>query len=191
MNQKIEPIVILPKAQFPGTVITVEKDEEIAPALEYLKSLDHVGFDTETKPSFKKGEFYKVSLLQLASDEYAVLFRLHYLKDFTLIKAYLENENIKKIGVAIRDDIKSLHKIFPFEAKNFIELADMAKISNLKNFGLKGMTEEVLKHTLSKKAKLSNWEAPVLRPDQLRYAATDAWVGLALYHAILAISKGE
>lgn len=191
MNQKIEPIVILPKAQFPGTVITVEKDEEIAPALEFLKNLDHVGFDTETKPAFKKGESYKVSLLQLASEEHAVLFRLHYLQDFSLIKAYLENEGIKKIGVAIRDDIKSLQKIFPFEPKNFIELADMAKSSNLKNFGLKGMTEEVLKHTLSKKAKLSNWEAPVLRPDQLRYAATDAWVGLELYHAILAITKGE
>lgn len=191
MNQKLEPIVILPKAQFPGKIITVEKDEDIAPALEFLKSLDHVGFDTETKPAFKKGESYKVSLLQLASDEHAILFRLHYLKDFSLIKEYFENEGIKKIGVAIRDDIKSLQKIFPFEAKNFVELADMAKTSNLKNFGLKGMTEEVLKHTLSKKAKLSNWEAPVLRNDQLRYAATDAWVGLALYHAIIAISKSE
>lgn len=191
MNQKLEPIVILPKAQFPGKIITVEKDEDIAPALEYLKSLDHVGFDTETKPSFKKGEFYHVSLLQLSSDEHAILFRLHYLKDFSLIKAYFENEGIKKIGVAIRDDIKSLQKIFPFEPKNFIELADLAKSSNLKSFGLKGMTEEVLKHTLSKKAKLSNWEALVLRPDQLRYAATDAWVGLELYHAILALTKGE
>ena len=189
MNQKSEPIVILPKAQFPGKIITITKDEEIAPALELLKGLDHVGFDTETKPSFKKGEFYHVSLLQLASDEHALLFRLHYLKDFSLIKDYFENAGIKKIGVAIRDDIKSLQKVFPFEARNFIELADMAKSNNLKNFGLKGMTEEVLKHTLSKKAKLSNWEAHDLKPDQLRYVATDAWVGLALYHAIIEIDK--
>ena len=191
MNHKLQPILLLPKAQFPGKIITVEKDEDIAAALELLKKEDHVGFDTETKPSFKKGEFYHVSLLQLASDEYAVLFRLHYLKDFSILKAYMENESVRKIGVAIRDDIKSLQKVFPFEPKGFVELAEMAKSSNMKNFGLKGMTEEVLKHTLSKKAKLSNWEAPVLKSDQLRYAATDAWVGLALYHAIIAILGNE
>lgn len=189
MNQKVEPIIILPKAQFPGKIITITKDEEIAPALKYFEGLDHVGFDTETKPSFKKGEFYHVSLLQLASDEHALLFRLHYLKDFSLLKAYLEDDSVRKIGVAIRDDIKSLQKVFPFEPKSFVELADMAKTSKLQNFGLKGMTEEVLKHTLSKKAKLSNWEAPVLKNDQLRYAATDAWIGLALYHAIIKFSK--
>lgn len=191
MNQKAEPIVILPKAQFPGKITTVTSDSEIGPALELLAGLDHVGFDTETKPAFKKGESYTVSLLQLASDEHAILFRLHHLRDFSLIKAYLEDESIKKIGVAIRDDIKSLQKVFSFEPKNFIELADMARAQNLKNFGLKGMTEEVLKHTLSKKAKLSNWEAHYLKPDQLRYAATDAWVGLALYHAIIKFSGNE
>jgi len=189
MNQKLQPIVILPKAQFPGKIITVEKDSDIAPALALLQNQDHVGFDTETKPSFKKGEFYHVSLLQLASDEYAILFRLHFLTDFSLIKMFMEDAGVRKIGVAIRDDIKSLQKVFNFEARNFIELADMAKTANLKNFGLKGMTEEVLKQTLSKKAKLSNWESPILKTDQLRYAATDAWVGLALYHAITKFSE--
>jgi len=113
------------------------------------------------------------------------LFRLHHLKDFTLIKFMFEDESIIKAGVAIRDDIKGLQKIFDFAPKNFIELSDMARDKKLKNFGLKGMTEEVLNLTLSKRAKLSNWEASDLKLDQLHYAATDAWIGRELYLALI------
>lgn len=184
MNDKFDDTNIFVKAQFPGEIIMINSDNEIAPALDLLRSEPLIGFDTETKPSFKKGEVYQVSLLQLATPDYALLFRLHGLKDFTLIKAFFENENYKKIGVAIRDDIKALQKAFHFEPKGFVELSEMAKSYNLKNFGLKGMTEEVLNLTLSKRAKLSNWEAKDLKNDQKFYAATDAWIGREIYIAI-------
>jgi ribonuclease D len=185
MNDKFENTNIFAKAEFPGKIIMVNSDEEIAPALEMLRSDPLIGFDTETKPSFKKGEVYHVSLLQLANSEYAILFRLHSLSDFSLIKALFEDENYKKMGVAIRDDIKGLQKLFAFGPKGFVELADMAKTYQLKNFGLKGMTEEVLNLTLSKRAKLSNWEAKDLKNDQRNYAATDAWIGREIYVALL------
>lgn len=163
----------------------VDSDADIGPALDLMRLDPLIGFDTETKPAFKKGEVYQVSLLQLATPDHAILFRLHSLKDFSLIKAFFEDENHKKIGVAIRDDIKALQKTFPFEPKGFVELSEMAKTYKLKNFGLKGMTEEVLNLTLSKRAKLSNWESSVLKNDQKLYAATDAWIGREIYIALL------
>ncbi|NOT78398.1 MAG: 3'-5' exonuclease domain-containing protein 2 [Bacteriovoracaceae bacterium] len=185
MNDKLDSAPNFKRARFEGEILTVSKDEEIATALSRLLGKPIIGFDTETKPSFKKGEFYHVSLLQLASDDCAILFRLHHLKDFTLIKSMFEDESIIKAGVAIRDDIKGLQKIFDFAPKSFIELSDMARDKKLKNFGLKGMTEEVLNLTLSKRAKLSNWEASDLKLDQLHYAATDAWIGRELYLALI------
>lgn len=184
MNDKFENNNIFARAQFPGKIIMINCDEEIAPALDMLRSDYLIGFDTETKPSFTKGEVYQVSLLQLANAEHALLFRLHGLKDFTLIKAIFEDENYKKMGVAIRDDIRALQKIFSFGPKGFVELSELAKSNQLKNFGLKGMTEEVLNLTLSKRAKLSNWEAKDLKKDQQNYAATDAWIGRELYIAL-------
>lgn len=184
MNDKVDPAHIFVKAQFPGEIILINRDEEIAPALDLLKGESLIGFDTETKPSFKKGEVYTVSLLQLASPDYALLFRLHTLSDYSLISKFFEDEGIKKIGVAIRDDIKGLQKLFPFTPKGFVELSDMAKEQGLKNFGLKGLTEEVLALTLSKRAKLSNWESSSLKRDQLQYAATDAWIGREIFVAL-------
>ena len=184
MNDKYDPAPNYAKAQFSGKIITIVKDEDIPLALEFFKDERIIGFDTETKPSFKKGEFYHVSLLQLSSDDYALLFRLHFLKDFSLLKIFFEDKSIVKAGVAIRDDIKALQKLFPFTPHGFVELSDIAKERNMKNFGLKGMTEEILNLTLSKKAKLSNWEAHDLKQDQLQYAATDAWIGKKLYQKL-------
>lgn len=184
MNDKFDDNNIYVRAQFPGEIIMINSDKEIASALDLLRSDPLIGFDTETKPAFKKGEVYQVSLLQLATPDHALLFRLHGLSDFSLLKVFFEDGNFKKIGVAIRDDIKALQKTFPFEPKGFVELSEMAKSYNLKNFGLKGMTEEVLNLTLSKRAKLSNWESKDLKNDQKLYAATDAWIGREIYIAL-------
>jgi ribonuclease D len=150
-------------------------------ALQILTKTKVVGFDTETKPSFRKGEIYNVSLLQLSTDLNAFLFRLHHIKDLSPFIDFFENAEIIKAGVAIRDDIKGLQKLISFLPKGFIELADLAKENNLKNFGLKGMTEEVLGLTLSKKAKLTNWETHEFTHEQTMYAATDAWIGREIY----------
>lgn len=184
MNDKFDDYSIFEKAQFPGEIIMVNSDHDMPKAMEYLRSEPLIGFDTETKPSFRKGEVYMVSLLQLATSTHALLFRLHNINDFSLLKIFFEDQSIKKIGVAIRDDIKALQKTFPFDPQGFVELAELAKSKNLKNFGLKGMTEEVLNLTLSKRAKLSNWEIKELKNDQKIYAATDAWIGREIYIAL-------
>lgn len=173
-----------PKASFTGKIHLITDDNEISPAIKILEQSKIIGFDTETRPSFKKGEYYKVSLLQLSTADEAFLFRLLHFKEHHHFQALFENENIIKTGVAIRDDIKGLQKHYHFTPNGFVELADLAKEKQLKNFGLKGMTEEVLGLTLSKKAKLTNWESKDFTPEQKIYAATDAWIGREIYLAL-------
>ena len=171
----------LPRISFPGKIYLINSNLELNAVAKELEGIKEFGFDTETKPSFKKGEFYKVSLLQLATHEKVFLFRLHYLTEFQILKNIFENPEIIKVGAALRDDLRQLQMIFKFSAKNFIELQDLAKVKGLKNFGLKGMTEEVLEATISKGPKLTNWEASELTSSQQLYAATDAWIGLEIY----------
>ncbi len=173
--------LIYPKASFPGKIVVVSNDDDVLHALNCLNQSTVIGFDTETRPSFRKGEVYSVSLLQLSTATDAFLFRLLHLRDLSPFISFFENEEIIKAGVAIRDDIKGLQKQFSFSPRGFIELADLAKLNQLKNFGLKGMTEEVLGLTLSKRAKLTNWETHEFTAEQKMYAATDAWIGREIY----------
>lgn len=183
MSENISP-VNYPLIQFKGKIHLITNDSELSAVAEKFNSAKELGFDTETRASFRKGEVYKVALLQLSTDHDAFLVRLHGIKNFESIKTALENPNIIKAGVAIRDDLKNLQKLFKFVPQNFIELQDLAKKKGLQNFGLKGMTEEVLQARLSKAAKITNWEVPKLTEQQILYAATDAWIGLQLFRAI-------
>lgn len=169
---------------FQGEIHLICSDKELLEVAEDLKSAKFLGFDTETKPSFVKGQIYKVALLQLSTESDAYLIRLHRISQFQILVSIFENTEIVKVGVAIRDDIKTLQKMFRFEPQNFIELQTLAKINGLNNFGLKGMAEEVLKGTVNKGPKMTNWEAKVLTDRQLSYAATDAWIGLKLFESL-------
>jgi ribonuclease D len=187
--------VITPKIytriSFEGKIHLIQNDLELEKILPELMAAVELGFDTETRPSFKKGQVYKVALLQLATAEKAYLIRLHGITQFEGLKKIFENEACVKTGVAIRDDLKSLQKLFTFEPKNFTELQTLAKDIGLKNFGLKGMTEEVLEATLSKGPKTTNWENYSLTEKQLLYAATDAWIGLKLYQAMTLLKRNK
>lgn len=169
---------------FPGKIHLINTDQELKAVSSRLLATQEFGFDTETRPSFKKGEVYQVALLQLATETDAYIVRLHRVRQFDVFKNIFENESVTKIGLAIRDDLKQLQKRFQFAPKNFIELQTMAKEKGLENFGLKGMTEELLNATITKGPKTTNWEAHELTDRQILYAATDAWIGLKLYHKL-------
>lgn len=169
---------------FPGKIHVIHTDQDMQAIESLLSASKEFGFDTETRPSFKKGEVYQVALLQLATDHDAFIIRLHRVKHLEIIKTMFENREVLKVGVAIRDDLKQMQKRFQFNPENFIELQEVAKTKGLENFGLKGMTEEVLQRTITKGPKTTNWEASELTDRQILYAATDAWIGLKLYKAI-------
>ncbi|MDA9189552.1 3'-5' exonuclease domain-containing protein 2 [bacterium] len=169
---------------FQGRIHLIRSNKELLSVAEDINSAHILGFDTETRPSFKKGQIYKVALLQLSTQSDAYIIRLHEITNFESLITVFENTEIIKTGVAIRDDIITLQKAFKFEPQNFIELQTLAKKKGLTKFGLKGMSEELLKGTVTKGAKMTNWEAPILTPRQLKYAATDAWIGLKLFEKL-------
>jgi ribonuclease D len=169
---------------FTGRIHLINSDQKLATVAPQISSAEVLGFDTETRPSFLKGQVFKVALLQFATAHDAYLIRLHHITQFQGIIDIFENDKIIKVGAAIRDDLNLLQKLFKFKPSRFIELQDLAKSKGLKNFGLKSMTEEILQGTISKGPKMTNWEDPVLTDRQLMYAATDAWIGLMLYQKL-------
>jgi ribonuclease D len=176
---------------FKGQIHLIDSDEQMNQAISILRQAKHLGFDTETRPSFKVGEVYPVAQLQLATETDAFVIRLKNIRQFAGLKDIFENEEIIKVGAAIAHDLKQLQKIFKFEHKGFLEIQKLAKAKGLKNFGLKGMAEEVFQASITKGPKLTNWDAAVLTSQQIQYAATDAWIGLKIYHALKAMVVDE
>ena len=176
-----EELTDLPLKWFEGEIILIDTYEQIRSAVRVLSSKSIIGFDTETRPSFKKGVINKVSLLQLSTRDQAFLFRINKIGLPDEIVKILTNPEILKPGVAIRDDIKSLQEIKNFEPEGFIELQDYARDLGILNFSLKKLTAIVLGFRISKSQQLTNWEADVLTEAQEIYAATDAWTALQIF----------
>lgn len=175
----------LPLRAFEGKIHVVENENDIRKAVAFLSKYDKIGFDTETKPSFKKGRTNKVSLLQLSNSDTAFLFRLNGNGLHQDIANLLANESITKIGVAIKDDIIALQKLRKFEAATFVDLQTFVKKLGFQNFSLQKLAALVLGFRISKAKRLSNWENKQLSKAQLKYAATDAWVSLEIYNKLL------
>lgn len=179
-----EELNTLPLASFPGEIHLVTERTKIAQTIEELRSHEVVGFDTETRPSFTKGQRYTVSLLQLAIPNKAFLFRLNHTGLTKELVSFLETDEIIKAGVGIRDDIKALQKLTHFNAEGFVELAAVAKSIGLQVESVKKLAGLMLGFRISKSAQTSNWEAEQYTDKQISYAATDAWVCLELYHSL-------
>ena len=181
-----EDLADLPLHAFDGEIVLVENEDQLKLALEYLKNQDVLGFDTETKPSFKRGQVHQVALLQLSTCDKAFIFRINKIGLPNSLKRILADEQITKVGVAIRDDIKTLQKINTFTPKGFVELQDEVKGFGIQDFSLKKITGIVLGFRISKSQRLSNWEATELTEAQLSYAATDAWVSCGIFNSLIA-----
>ena len=174
----------LPLVQFEGEITLIESKEDYLASIEYLAHQKVLGFDTETKPAFKKGVVYEVALLQLATKDRAFLFRLNKIGLPNGLKSILENPKIEKIGVAIRDDIKGLQKLNQFKPGGFVELQERVKDYGIQDFSLKKISAIVLGCRISKSQRVTNWEAPELTEAQQIYAATDAWVSHRIYESL-------
>ncbi len=140
-----------------------------------------LGFDTETRPAYKKGESYLPSLLQLACEDEVYIFQLKQLGLAKPLRDILADPAIIKAGVALDYDISELKKLSSFNVAGFTDLGNLAKKAGIKNHGLRGLAAVLLGFRISKGAQTSNWAKNVLTPQQIQYAATDAWVGRRLY----------
>ncbi len=176
-----EVILGLPVKSFEGEIVIIDSEDKISEAVSYLKGFKVLGFDTETRPAFKKGEHHQVALLQLATNEKAFLFRLNKIGLPGDIMDILSDKNIFKTGVAIHDDLKALKSLANFTPEGFIELQTYVSEFGIDDNGLKKLTCNLLGFRISKKARLSNWEDEIYSDVQKKYAATDAWVSYEIY----------
>ncbi len=174
-----------PLASFEGVIHVIEQPEDLDKALKYLNNQSIIGFDTETRPAFKKGQVFPVSLLQLATSDQAFLFRINKIGLPPGVVKILASSKILKIGAAIRDDIKILQRVVPFKPMGFIELQDLVKDYGIESFSLKKLSAIVLGFRISKSQRLTNWDAEELTEQQLIYGATDAWVACDIYKQLL------
>jgi ribonuclease D len=177
-----EEVNALPLGQFEGDLFLIDKVEDIEEVSEFLVQQRVIGFDTETKPAFKKGVTNQVSLLQLSTSTQAFLFRLNEIGFPDPIRNILEKESIVKVGAAVHDDIKGLARLTDsFYANSFFDLNDELRRVGFINIGVRNLCAMVLGMRISKSEQVSNWEAEKLTIKQQRYAATDAWGCLEIF----------
>jgi ribonuclease D len=175
----------LPRELFGGRIIVVITPQEAKKAVDYLMTYSLLGFDTETRPSFKKGKQNLVSLIQVSTLDTCFLFRINMMGITSDILRLLEDTSIPKIGVSVHDDILSLHKRVGFTPGIFIDLQELVRKIGVEDMSLQKLYANIMGKKISKTQQLSNWEANILTEKQKLYASTDAWACLILYNEIL------
>ena len=176
----------LPLIAWEGEIQILESAEEMEAAASILANESHLGFDTETRPSFKKGDYYPPALIQLATEHCVYLFRISETETFNPLLPILESPDILKTGVAIKDDVKELRAMEDFTPNGFVEIADITVKLGYENRGLRALAGLLLQGRISKAAQVTNWARPKLDNKQVRYAATDAWISREIYRQAVA-----
>ncbi len=179
----------LPAIEFKGEIRVIDNECDIEEACKYLQKQSVIGFDTETRPSFKPGVSFRVSLLQLSSREVCYLFRLNKIPLAKPLLKLLENKKVLKIGADVAGDLRSLRQIRHFRDGGFVDLQQIAPEWGVEDKSLRKMSAIILGQRVSKAQRLSNWEAATFTERQMVYAATDAWVCTLIYDKLLHTSK--
>jgi ribonuclease D len=184
-NISSEEIRDLELKSFEGDIFVIDDIHQFKRVIKRLENSRLLGFDTETRPSFRKGRKNKVSLLQLAGPHIACLFRINKIGIPDELCKILVNSEIIKAGVAIHDDIKSLGNIKKFQPEGFVDLQRYVKDFGIESSGLKKLTAIILGFRISKSQQVTDWETQHLSDAQQLYAATDAWVCYEIYSKLL------
>lgn len=177
-----EDLYKLPAAEYKGNIIVVDNPSKLLPAIQKLNSETIIGFDTETRPSFRKGQSYNVSLIQLATKDSCYLFRTNELGYPKELIDLLENPDITKVGLSIHDDFHNLRRTTEVEAQGFIDLQSFVKDYKISDNSLSKIYAILFGERVSKGQRLSNWEAEELTEAQQHYASLDAFACLKIYN---------
>ena len=187
IQNKIDKSLIagMPRAAFQGRIYVIYSEQEARKAVDYLNKCEIVGIDTETRPSFRKGQVNKVALLQISTLDTCFLFRLNHIGLPDFLEDFLQND-ILKIGLSLRDDFNMLRKRNPQDPRtgNWIELQDYVSQFGIEEKSLQKIYALLFQKKISKSQRLSNWEAETLTEAQQSYAATDAWACVRIYQQL-------
>ncbi|MFA6360669.1 MAG: 3'-5' exonuclease [Dysgonamonadaceae bacterium] len=167
---------------FNGEIIVIDDVDDVDDAVEYLKQFKVIGFDTETKPVFRKNVTRKVALMQLATMDKCFLFRLNRIQYPDVLDDIICNDEVMKVGLSLRDDFAALRQRSDCSPLNFVDLQSFVKDYDIKDMSLQKIYAILFNKKIAKNQRLSNWEAKVLKDSQKMYAAIDAWASLRIYN---------
>ena len=176
----------MPVAAFEGEVVVVDREEQVAEAVAYLRTQPVIGVDTEARPSFQRGVHYPTALVQIASHERCYLFRLTHIGMPQELADLFADPSIRKVGLAFRDDINGLRRRHDFTPANCVDVQSMVARYGIMDLGLQKVFAICFGKKISKSQQLTNWENTHLTPEQARYASTDAWATLLIYEDLIA-----
>jgi ribonuclease D len=184
-----EEFSIFPVEEFTGQIVEIRTIEECGEAVDYLSNFEMLGFDTETRPTFRKGSMNGVALIQLSTNDICFLFRL-CITGFpaTLIKL-LSNPGILKIGLSLRDDFQSMGRRMRFTPQGFVDLQKIVREHDIEDLSLQKIYALLFHKKISKGQRLTNWEADELSLSQQKYASLDAWACLKIYEELCPAKK--
>ena len=183
MGKKItkEEIAGFAVEEFPGKIHVIDNPGDAEKAVHYLFQFDWLGFDTETRPSFKRGDLHTVSLIQISTFDTCFLFRLNG-NGFPLpLIDLLSEPEILKIGLSLKDDFMSMSRILKFSPQGFVDLQKLVQKYDIEDLSLQKIYAILFHKKISKNQRLTNWEAERLSEAQKKYAALDAWACLKIY----------
>ncbi len=176
-----QEIADLPIRRYEGDVVLVSTPDAAEHAMQDIRSEAVVGFDTETRPAFVKGQSYLPCLAQVATARAVYLFRLQHMDASAHLRELLVAHHTAKVGVALAGDLRALRQMFAFEANRVVDPGVIARGHGLEQTGLRNLAGIFLGFRIPKGARTSNWAAARLSPAQINYAATDAWACRELY----------
>ena len=183
-------IASMPKVKFEGRIFLIYTEEGADMAVDYLKTQQIVGVDTETRPSFKRGMTHKVALLQIATSDVCFLFRLNRIGIPKSLQDFLMSDTLK-VGLSLKDDFMMLHRRKDVHAEegNWIDLQDYVGRVGMDDRSLQKIYANLFGKKISKSQRLSNWEAESLTESQMNYAATDAWACVEIYNCLSELER--
>ena len=176
----------MPLVAFDGEVRIIDREEQVDAAVAYLRTQAVIGVDTEARPSFQRGTHYPTALVQIASHERCYLFRLTHVGMPQALADLFADSNIRKVGLAFRDDINGLRRRRNFIPANCVDVQSMVAHYGILDLGLQKIFAICFGKKISKTQQLTNWENSHLTPEQARYASTDAWATLLIYLDLMA-----
>jgi ribonuclease D len=176
-----EEINDLPIRRYEGEVRLVETPADAERAAADFAAERVAGFDTETRPAFRVGQSYPPALAQIATARAVYLFPLLRMDFSAVLGPFFASTSALKAGIGVSDDLRQLRKVFEFTPAAIVDLAAIARRHGLEKSGVRTLAALFLGLRIPKGTTTSNWAAHHLSPQQIAYAATDAWVCRELY----------
>ncbi|GHT50692.1 3'-5' exonuclease [Bacteroidia bacterium] len=184
-----EEFSIFPVEEFTGQIVEIRTLDECEEAVDYLSNFEMLGFDTETRPTFRKGSMNGVALIQLSTNDVCFLFRLSITGFPAALIKLLSNPGILKIGLSLRDDFQSMGRRMKFTPQGFVDLQKIVQEHDIEDLSLQKIYALLFQKRISKGQRLTNWEADELSISQQKYASLDAWACLKIYEELCPAKK--